>query len=90
MSQQQVKEGHAITDLNTQFLPEAKWLLIFLFNTAMGVKSKMNKQFPKQFSPPLSFLLSQTNVPYSEIAQRFNFWMRLIKWSNNRVMTKLK
>lgn len=88
-SQQQVKEGHAITDLNTQLSPKAKWL-IFLFSTAMGVKSKMNKQFPKQFSPPLSFLLSQTNVPYSEIAQRFNFWMRLIKWSNNRVMTKLK
>lgn len=88
-SQQQVKEGHAITDLNTQLSPKAKWL-IYLFNTAIGITSKINKRFPKLFSPPVSFLLSQTTIPYSEIARRFNLWMRLIKWSNERTLTKVK
>ncbi len=82
-SQQQVEEGHSITDLNTQLLPKTKWL-IFLFNTAMGIQNKLNQQFPKLFRPSIFFLLSQTTMAYSEIAKRFKFWMLLIKWFNNR------
>ncbi|MDJ0631865.1 MAG: NAD(P)/FAD-dependent oxidoreductase [Xenococcaceae cyanobacterium MO_188.B29] len=86
-SQQQVKEGHAITDLNTQLSPKAKWL-IFLFNTVRGIEIKLNQQFPKLFNPSFFVLLSQTTMPYSEIAHKFSFWMRLIKWSNKKALTK--
>ena len=88
-SEQQVREGHAITDLNTQLAPRAKWL-VFLLNTAMGIRSKLSKRFPQWISPPFFSLLSQTTMPYSEIARLFKPWMRLINWSNEKMLVKVQ
>lgn len=88
-SEQQVKEGHAITDLNTQLLPHSPRLLFFL-NIVMGIQSKLSKIFPQLSNTSYSYLLSQTTLPYSKIAQRFKPWMRLIKWSNEKIIATSK
>ncbi|MDJ0554388.1 MAG: NAD(P)/FAD-dependent oxidoreductase [Microcoleaceae cyanobacterium MO_207.B10] len=86
-SEQQVNEGHAITDLNTQLLPRSQRLL-FLMNMVMGIQSKLSKTFPKLSKGSYSYLLSQTTLPYSQIAERFQLWMRLIKWSNDKIISQ--
>ncbi|MDJ0598280.1 MAG: FAD-dependent monooxygenase [Crocosphaera sp.] len=78
-SEQQVKEGHAITDLNAYLAPRANWLMI-LFNTVMLLRSKLNKKFPNLIQLTPFAAVSQTLIPYSEIADRFQHWIKLIKW----------
>lgn len=85
----QVKEGHAITELNTLLRPKAKWLAR-LFGTAMMIQSKLSQRFPNRFSPTPSTLLSRTNLPYGAIYDRFKLWMLLIRWSNRRILAKQK
>ncbi len=85
----QVKEGHAITELNKLLRPKAKWVSL-LFGSAMMLQSKLNKRFPQWVSPTPSTLLSKTTVPYRKIYDRFRPWMSLIGWSNQRVLAKQK
>ncbi|MEA5532889.1 NAD(P)/FAD-dependent oxidoreductase [Crocosphaera sp. XPORK-15E] len=82
-SEKQVKEGHAITDMNADLAPRSQWVS-FLFNTVMLIRSKLNKKFPNLIKPTAATEVSQTLIPYSEIAARFQHWMSLIKWSNER------
>lgn len=79
----QVKEGHAITDLNTLLNPQAKWLSL-LFGVAMTIQGKLSQRFPRWISPPPSALLSKTTLPYATIADQFKPWLSLIQWSNQR------
>ncbi|MGI0494033.1 FAD-dependent oxidoreductase [Alkalinema pantanalense CENA528] len=88
-SAQQVKEGHAITDLNAHLRPQAGWLA-FLFNVSMGLQSKFSRWFPGWVSPPLFALLAQPEISYAEIAHRFRFWIRLIRWSNQQYKSRLE
>ncbi|MGB3508235.1 MAG: NAD(P)/FAD-dependent oxidoreductase [Microcoleaceae cyanobacterium] len=88
-SEQQVKEGHAITDLNTQLIPRSQRLL-FLLNMVMGIQGKLSKVFPQFSNRSYSYLLSQTTLPYSKIAERFKPWMGLIQWSNEKIRTSTK
>lgn len=88
-SEQQVKEGHAITDLNTQLLPRSQKLL-FLLNMVMGIQGKFSKIFPQLSKNSYSYLLSQTTLPYSKIAERFKLWMGVIQWSNEKIRTSTK
>ncbi|WP_299488031.1 NAD(P)/FAD-dependent oxidoreductase [Acaryochloris sp. IP29b_bin.137] len=85
----QVKEGHAITELNLLLSPKAKWVSK-LFGVAMMMQSKLNQRFPDRISPTPSTLLSKTSVPYAEIYDRFKPWFSLIRWSNQRVLAKQK
>lgn len=82
-SDKQVKEGHAITDLNAYLSPRANWLII-LFNSMMLVRSRLNEKFPNLIQPTPITAVSRTFISYSEIADRFEHWMRLIKWSNQQ------
>lgn len=85
----QVKEGHAITDLNTLLNPQAKWVSL-LFGIAMTIQSKLSQRFPRWISPPPSTLLSKTTLPYTTIADRFKPWLSLIQWSNQRQLPTKK
>lgn len=87
-SARQVKEGHAITDLNTLLNPQAKWLSL-LFGVAMSIQSKLSQRFPNRFSPTPATLVSKTTLPYATILDRFKFWMALIRWSNQKSLAKL-
>lgn len=86
-SARQVKEGQAITDLNTLLNPKAKWLSL-LFGVAMSIQGKLSQRFPQWISPPPFTLVSKTNLPYGTIFDRFKPWMTLIRWSNQRSLTK--
>jgi kynurenine 3-monooxygenase len=88
-SQEQVKEGQAITDLNTQLAPRASWLSTLL-NVDMALRNQLSSLFPQWISPPFFSLISRTTLPYSEIARRFRPWMRLINWSNRRIISTRK
>ncbi|OUC13571.1 MAG: hypothetical protein B0A82_16575 [Alkalinema sp. CACIAM 70d] len=88
-SAQQVKEGHAITDLNAHLRPQAKGLSL-LFNIAMGLQSKLSRWFPGWVSPPLFALLAQPEISYAEIAHRFRFWIHLIRWSNQQHQSRVE
>lgn len=85
----QVKEGHAITELNTLLRPKAKWVS-WLFGATMMMQSKVNQRFPNWVSPTPSTLLSKTTLPYATIYNRFQPWMSLIRWSNRRIVAKQK
>ncbi|WP_299413072.1 NAD(P)/FAD-dependent oxidoreductase [Acaryochloris sp. IP29b_bin.148] len=85
----QVKEGHAITELNILLRPQAKWVSS-LFSVAMMMQGKLNQRFPNRFSPTPSTLLSKTSMPYAEICDRFKSWFSLIRWSNQRMLAKQK
>lgn len=82
-SEKQVKEGHAITDLNACLSPRSNWLMI-LFNSVMLLRSKLNEKFPTLIQPTPINAVSQSLIPYSEIADSFQHWMTIIKWSNQR------
>ncbi|MDJ0658187.1 MAG: NAD(P)/FAD-dependent oxidoreductase [Crocosphaera sp.] len=82
-SEKQVKEGHAITDLNAYLSPRTNWLMI-LFNSMILLRSKLNEKLPNLIQPTPLNAVSQTLIPYSEIAHRFQHWIRLIKWSNQK------
>ncbi|MGK7878913.1 MAG: FAD-dependent oxidoreductase [Crocosphaera sp.] len=86
-SQKQVKEGHAITDLNAYLSPRSNWLMI-LFNSIMLLRSKLHKKLPNLIQNTPFAAVSQTLIPYSEIADRFQHWMRLTKWSNEQLQAK--
>ena len=86
-SELQVKEGHAITDLNTQLNPQAEWLS-FVFNGAMALQGQLSQRFPHWVSPTFFTLLAKTTMPYVAIARRFRPWMSLIRWSNQRRLAK--
>lgn len=80
-SAMQIPEGHAITELNTNLRAKRRWLGN-LYSFAMLVQGKLNKAFPQWFSPTPSTLISRTAIPYSQIAKKYKFWMRLIERSN--------
>ncbi|MDJ0846483.1 MAG: NAD(P)/FAD-dependent oxidoreductase [Crocosphaera sp.] len=88
-SEKQVKEGHAITDLNACLSPRSNWLMI-LFNSVMLLRSKLNEKFPNLIQPTPLNAVSRTLIPYSEIANRFQHWMTIIKWSNQRQLEAKK
>lgn len=85
----QVKEGHAITELSTLMRPKAKWVSR-LFGATLMMQSKVNKRFPQLVKPTPSTLLSKTTMPYAEIYDRFQPWMSLIRWSNQKILAKQK
>lgn len=86
-SARQVKEGHAITDLNTLLNPQAKWLSL-LFGISMAIQGKLHQRFPKWFSSTPAALVSKTTLPYATIYDCFKPWMTLIRWSNQRSLAK--
>jgi kynurenine 3-monooxygenase len=88
-SARQVKEDHAITELNRLLNPQAKWLSL-LFIIAMNLQGKLHQRLPDWFSPPPSTLLSKTTLPYETILDRFKFWFSLIRWSNQRILLSSK
>lgn len=86
-STRQVKEGHAITDLNTLLNPQVKWLSL-LFGVAMLTQSKLSQRFPNWVSPTPATLVSKTTLPYTTIYNRFKLWMDLIRWFNQTSSSK--
>lgn len=88
-SARQVKEGHAIADLNTLLNPQAKWLSL-LFGGAMALQGKLSQRFPNWFSPTPATLVAKTTLPYATIFDRFKPWMALIQWSNKKTLEKRK
>ncbi len=80
-SAQQVPEGHAITRLNTELTPKRKWVAL-LYGIATVIQTKLYGRSPGVIFPPLWYALSQTTIPYTEIARRLRFWMRLIRLTN--------
>lgn len=80
-SHRQVREGHAITDLNAYLRPQAKWLST-LFTLYSGLQMKLQRLTPRRARPPLFVQLARPEIPYSEIAHQYRAWIKLIRWSN--------
>ena len=73
--------------MNAYLSPRVQWLMI-LFNSMMLLRSKLHKKLPNLIQNPPFAAVSQTLIPYSEIAARFQHWMRLTKWSNQKLQAK--
>jgi kynurenine 3-monooxygenase len=86
-SRQQVREGHAITDLNAYLRPQAQWLSI-LFKVYGAVQMKIQRLVPRWGSAPLFAQLARPDIPYSAIAHEYRGWIRLIRWSNGKATPK--
>ena len=82
-SRQQVREGHAITDLNAYLRPEAQWLST-LFKVHSALQTKMQRLAPRWGNEPLFAQLARPDIPYSAIAHQCRGWIRLIRWSNRK------
>ena len=82
-SRQQVREGHAITDLNAYLRPRAKWLST-LFKVYGALQMKMQRLAPRWGNGPLFAQLARPDIPYSAIAHQYRGWIRLIRWSNRK------
>ena len=82
-SRQQVREGHAISDLNAYLRPQAKWLSI-LFKVSGTVQMKIQQLAPRWGNAPVFAQLARPDIPYSAIADQYRLWIRLIRWSNGK------
>jgi kynurenine 3-monooxygenase len=80
-SRRQVREGHAITDLNAYLRPQARWLST-LFTLCSGLQMKLQRLAPRRGRPPLFAQLARPDIAYSEIAHHYRTWIKLIRWSN--------
>lgn len=80
-SRRQVREGHAITDLNANLRPQAKWLST-LFALYSGLQMKLQRLAHRRTRPPLFAQLARPEIPYSEIAHQYRTWIKVIRWSN--------
>lgn len=82
-SRQQVREGHAITDLNAYLRPKAQWLST-LFKVHGALQMKMQRLAPRWVNAPMFAQLARPDIPYSAIAHQCRVWIRLIRLSNQR------
>lgn len=82
-SRQQVREGHAITDLNAYLRPRAKWLST-LFKVYGAFQIKMQRLAPRWGNEPLFAQLARPYIAYSAIAHQYRGWISLIRWSNRK------
>ncbi|MGA1265328.1 MAG: FAD-dependent oxidoreductase, partial [Prochlorothrix sp.] len=75
-SDRQVPEGHAITSLNRDLSPKAKWVAT-LYGLSSLIHGKLYDAFPQWLQPPLFKAIGQTTIPYRELARRNQFWIWL-------------
>lgn len=74
----QVKEGHALLDLSVYNQPRSLLIrtLWLLQNAQRAIFSKF---LPSVVPPPIPNLLTQTLIPFSEIREKNDFWIELVK-----------
>ena len=81
-------DGHALVELGDNAFPLSKGLFIQFILRQQLIKA-LRQFFPKSFSPSMMVLISDTNVPYSEILNLYRNWISKVKKSNDKFLERL-
>jgi kynurenine 3-monooxygenase len=86
-TQQRITDAHALTEISNYAFPTTS-NLFFEFVLREQFAKVMHQLFPKMFSPPLSELVFDSTIPYSQILNLYQKWIAKVKRSNDQFFSQ--
>lgn len=81
-------DAHALVELGNNTFPSSKSLFVE-FIIRQRLAKILYRLFPQHFSPPLSDLIFESSVPYSQILNSYQGWISKVKKSNDKLFAAL-